>query len=381
MNQCLGDTLSKCAVIGQPPVPEPCSWGCSIEGEAHCRKLQPSGGVLKEADLDPSPGLGPLSISNATINTETGEISPQSSISFEMRGNVGVFRATKITISGNVQVKGKNALALVSTSDVTVSGTIDVQGACSGTVPGPGGGAGGARNQDGSGSGAGGQAISASSSSCFGAGGGGNGGNGGRGGNRIITDNGGKHFGEPEMLILVGGGGGGGGNKGNGVGGGGGGAVQIIANGQITIATGGGIKAGGCGGKGSGECGGGGGAGGTILLEAPVILFDGSKLAVNGGGGAGGNGDDGDAAWFSSQVAGGGGGSSDSGDGGDGGHGHDQTANGSAGGDSLKYGGGGGGGVGLMRFNTLLGNIVQMGSNVFSPPVSTGTTTGTARVK
>lgn len=392
-----GSTLRACTTIGQEPVDTQCSWGCLDDGGAHCGKLQPSGGVVTSADLDPSSQLLPAALAGGnTIDTMTGEITgvrPAGAgiamgIEFSVRGKVGVFRFNKLTIDGaNVLVKGPNALALVSITDISIGATLDLQGACMASDAGPGGGAGGAANQDGSGSGHGskGGDVPLNPGKCVGGGGGANGGDGGRGGNLLNFDNGGNRFGNDTITALAGGGGGGGGNNGGGAGGGGGGAVQLVANDRVTIT--GGIQAGGCGGKKGAECGGGAGGGGTILIEAPVIAFNNSKLAVNGGGGAGGNdGNSGEAASLSNQRANGGsGGQGGTNKGGNGGDGGDDGQLGGASGSVNDRSGAGGGGVGRMRFNTLSGGVVLMGGYMFSPSISTtGTTTtvtkGTATV-
>ncbi len=392
--ECVGEgsKLRVCKEAGKLPMDFDCDWGCSTNGIHHCAKLVPAGGFLLPTDLDP--GSGPQDVTLADgdyeLNGLTGEITPNvrgpgmnvlSGIDFQVRaGKVGVFKFAKLTLgTGTIKVIGTNAVALVSLSTMNIAAEIDLQGDCLARNAGPGGSDGGARGTNGSGSGGGGRGAGVDDG-CYGGGGGANGGNGGRGGNPLI-DNKGNKFGTDLIPTLVGGSGGGGGGASAGAdGGGGGGAIQLIAQRRVTIT--GGINAGGCGGKTAGTCGGGGGAGGTILIEAPVIDFSGSKLATNGGGGGGGNdGQAGERASLSNQKAnGGGGGKSGSAKGGNGGDGADDNAANGSSGQLQSRCGGGGGAVGRMRFNTLSGTIVTSGTVLFSPLVSTtGATTTTTR--
>jgi len=395
MNQCVGDDskLRVCSKIGDFPTDYDCDWGCTSNGTPHCAKLVPAGGYLLPTDLDADPGPQDVSFGtgNFEINTDNGEIKPGiraagpgvlSGIVFEARaGKIGVFKFAKLTLgTGVITVKGRNALALVSLSTINSAATIDLQGDCMSRNSGPGASDGATSSNKGGGNGGGGGGLG-TDSNCFGGGGAGNGGSGGHSG--IAIDNGGDRFGADTITTLVGGsGGGGGGGNNGGDGGGGGGAIQIIAQRRVTIT--GGINVGGCGGKTAGACGGGGGSAGTILIEAPVIDFQGSKLAANGGGGGGANsGTSGERASLSNQKAnggaGGGQGPSRGGDGGDGAD--DNDLDGRNGGASSRYGGGGGG-VGRMRFNTLSGTIVTSGTVLFSPLVSaTGAATPVTKGK
>ncbi len=93
---------------------------------------------------------------------------------------------------------------------------------------------------------------------------------------------GGRTYGVPEIVPLIGGSAGG--CLGGGTctaGGSGGGAIQIVAGTSITVRALGAIHAGG----GGAQQGHGGGAGGAILLEAPSVTVMGA-LAANGGGGS-----------------------------------------------------------------------------------------------
>ncbi len=397
-SECIGNnsTLRQCEVQGQPPHDYMCSWGCSTTPDPHCARLVPSGGAVTTSDLDPYPSLNDITITaapKATLNTDDGSITGVraagagivSGIDFTVRGNVAVFRFNKLTINGPLlEIRGSHAVALVSTSDITINAEINVQGDCAGRNSGPGGGSGGVPANDGKGSGSGGGG-GGSSTSCTGGGGGGHGGSGGDGGG---ADNEGDRFGMPTIAQLVGGGGGGGGGgTEGGDGGGGGGALQLVANNRVTISGlapfAGGINAGGCGGKGGGACGGGAGGGGLVLIEAPVIDIKSATLAVNGGGGGGGsNGDAGERASLSTTKASGGnggGGPGNGNQGGDGGDGGDNDIATGANGETNSRSGGGGGGVGRMRFNTLSGAIVTSGTTSFSPPLQAGPTATVTR--
>ena len=382
-SECVGgdSKLRVCSVLGALPTDYDCDWGCNSTGTAHCAKLVPAGGYLTPMDLDHDPGPQDVNLGNGdyVINAITGAITPgvrapginvSSGIDFQIRANkIGVFKFAKLTLgTGTIKVIGTNPIALVSLSTMNIGAEIDLQGDCGSRNSGPGGTDGGALGNDGYGLG-GGRRGGGPDNACYGGGGGGHGGDGGRGVSFI--DNKGPKFSTDRIPLLVGGSGGGGGGGSQGAdGGGGGGAIQLIAQRRITIT--GGINAGGCGGKTAGTCGGGGGAAGTILIEAPVIDFQGSKLAANGGGGGGGNsGEAGERASLSSAKANGGtGGQSGQNKGGDGGDGADDNILNGANGQTNSRCGGGGGGVGRMRFNTLSGTIVTSGTVLFSPLVS-----------
>jgi hypothetical protein len=402
---CAGPVLRTCITAGQLPVDTLCNWGCRQDaGAPHCARLQPSGGVLTLADLDDNPMLLARSVTSSagTIDADTGAIGANlrpagtgiiNGIDFSVRTlpngrKVGVFRMKTLTLQGSWLVRGANALAIAATADLRISGRLDVRGDCTGTAAGPGGFPGGATVSAASGDGAGGGGTAGGGNQAGGGGGGYGelGGGGGVGGTTTGGAAGGK-FGTAEIAALTGGGGGGGGGNGSngGTGGGGGGAVQLAANGTLTLEPGpagpllpGGINAGGCGGAGStGGGGGGGGAGGTLLLEARSVVIDNSVLAVNGGGGGGGStnakvGASGD--WSNSVAAGGAAGSG----GGTGGRGGAAGNRPGARGADAAHAGGGGGGVGRIRVNTLDAQGIQIkGLVVISPSFNEGNTTAT----
>lgn len=327
---CIGNVLRVCKTQGQLPTDTRCDWGCSSNGPPHCQSLKPAGGAVQPSDLLTFPGATSITISQAvTINTDTGSISSVraggtgviSGIGYTVRNNVGVFTFQSLTITGPITFTGNNGVAFVAVTDIVVKSLIDARGSCSGTTAGPGGFSGGNAQTDGQGSGKG-TAGAGTNNACSGGGGAGHGIGGAKGGKSPGTTNppGGSSYGDAVISTLVGGSGGGGGGANGGVGGGGGGALQLAANGTITIDNNGGLNAGGCGGKASGDAGGGGGAGGTILIEGLTIhLVSGSQLGANGGGGGGGAGSAGRNADFSEIAVAGGSPGQNGGDGGFGG--------------------------------------------------------------
>jgi hypothetical protein len=391
--------LRDCQTVGQLPVDTTCSWGC-LEGVSPplCGKLQPAGGVLTELDLAPDARLLEImATAGGEINTDDGSITNvramgigvKDGIDYERRDvtipgggtrMIGVFRFGKLTLMGNWTVRGQHALAIASLGEVVIAGPLDLRGDCVGGDAGPGGTAGAVDDAAEPGGGNGGAESGGDSS---GGGGGGHGADGGNGGRIAGAGAGtapGVAWGDAMIAALVGGGGGGGGGgASDGIGGGGGGAVQIAANGKVSIRIAGatsGINAGGCGGKGGADGGGGGGAGGTILIEAPSVELDGTYLVVNGGGGGGGGntsaaGNGASGGWASTPAAGGLKGGGPDGSGGTGGaagslkgqNGQDTVNTG-----GTDSGGGGGGGVGRIRILTRLPDGVTLtAGSVVSP--------------
>lgn len=149
-------------------------------------------------------------------------------------------------------------------------------------------------------------------------GGGGYGGAGGQGGSIAgLPDyaDGGIAYGDDLLTDLFGGSGGGGGrflpdtllNTRLGGGGGGGGAVELIAEGLLTVS--GTIDvSGGRGGDGANICGGGGGSGGGVILAAPVLDVTGATILAKGGKGEGYTLSDGKGGFYNQGGYGGGGG-------------------------------------------------------------------------
>ena len=396
-------TLRTCAAAGDNPVDTKCSWGCVAVPSAHCGEMIPTGSAATGSDLfDGSNALAAITLpDNTEIDPMTGGITGGTTIrnvgmgidhqiDYEMRNGVAVFRFAGLTIAGRLKFHSPAsqafypAVVLVSTQDITVDGAIDAQGGCSGGEGGPGGGVGATANHNANGSGGG--ATDPGANRALGGGGGGfgaAGGSGGNGNNSPASPAGGTPFGDQLIAVLYGGGGGGGGagTDGNAWGGGGGGAIQLVANGKLTIINTGSINAGGCGGvssqSSSTSSGAGGGAGGAILLEAHDIAIAG-QLAVNGGGGGAANsgtgGDHGSNAGLGRGSAAGS--TNDNGGAPGGNGGYALSLGGGNGSSDNGWGGGAGGGVGRMRFNTFSGSA-DVDNTMLSPALIDNPTTCT----
>jgi len=355
------DTLRTCSGAGVAYHDDPCAWGCTgPSGSAHCANLVPHAGAVTKADTMNLSALSEPTLTDVTINGDTGEIGTASNAS-------------------SVRAAGTGP-GIVSDDAITSTAVINASGPCTnlgrttgGGEAGPGGFRGGEQYMAGSGQGGGGPGTSGNPDE--GGGGGGHGGTGGLGGGN--SGSAGVAY-EATIANLIGGSGGGGAGGGGAnsqSGGGGGGAVQLISNKTIGI-TSGGINAGGCGGfSTTGPDGGaGGGAGGTIVLEAPSITIAGT-LAVNGGGGGAGStatqaqGENGK---LSRAAALGATGSSTGGDGAAGG-----TLNGGPGEVSGGKASGGGGGIGRMRLNTKRDAFLTTTNATLSPNFSDTNTTAT----
>lgn len=275
-----------------------------------------------------------------------GAFEPEASIVLQIPES-GVFNFTTVHIPTGVTVTFKKnsqntPVTILATGDVTIDGTVDVNGANGNyLIPGAGGpggfdgGQGGVAYQvgkrgEGPGGGSGGGPRTNSNSGGGGGDGGSFGSSGGEGSYNYVTNIGspGSTYGNERILPLIGGSGGGGGGGTTvyvgGAGGGGGGAILIASSGVLTIN--GIITAnGGAGAKGenNGYAGGGAGAsGGSIRLIANTISGNGS-ISAAGGSGAG---------------------------------------------SYNSYGSGAGGGAGRIRFEAL--NVLRVSST--NPPLSLG---------
>lgn len=219
----------------------------------------------------------------------------------------GVLNYTTVNIPSNVIItflrNSKNRpVALLASGNVTVAGTLSVDGksatSLGGFGPGgPGGFDGGAGGYpfdvstagsvgDGPGAGAGG--LGTTGASPGGGAGGSYAGSGINGGSSISTPAvAGPRYGSASIISLIGGSGGGGGGatltRGGGAGGGGGGAILIASSGTLNLT--GTINARG-GAGGTGGAGGGGGSGGAIRLVANIINGTGGSLQASGGNGS-----------------------------------------------------------------------------------------------
>jgi hypothetical protein len=236
-----------------------------------------------------------------------GALEPTQNVELTVPEN-GTFNYTTINIPTGVTVTFKknvsnSPIIMLATGDVTISGTISVNGSNgSTTAPGAGGpggyngGIGGtysASGQRGEGPGGGGYGIGGSHSDYSGGGAGAGYFTTGSNGGAIsgyTPGTGGSVYGNEKISPLIGGsGGGGGGGTTNGIGaagGGGGGAILIASSGSITLS--GSITAnggnGGC--LNTASCAGG-GSGGSIRLIANYITGNGSIYAKYGNGGTG----------------------------------------------------------------------------------------------
>jgi hypothetical protein len=254
-------------------------------------------GAARAQPLDPagfaSLGVFPTAAGTYTVNTSgTPTLTGPGGITLTgvLAGNVAVFTFDSVTIGTGqgVVAGGTRPVALLSKTDVSISGSgvVNASGVFAagdfGGAGGPGGGAGATGGGNGfPGGGPGGGLRS---------GGGGFGGSGGDG----YLGIGGGPYGDL-ISSLVGGSGGGGarsvtGIAGSGGGGGGGGGVEIGALGTIAIGGSGVLADGGRGGNHGGgglPVGGGGGSGGGIFLHAPTVSLAGQVSARGGQGGVG----------------------------------------------------------------------------------------------
>lgn len=276
-----------------------------------------------------------------------------------------VVPATAITIpqGSTVTVIGNRPLVLLSTSTITIDGTLDASSTPARTGPSADNGPCGNANGPGNG---------------FQGGGGGGGSYGTAGGNGANSPSsfGGGAAAAPNLAGFTAGCRG---NKGgNGIGDGGngghsGGAVLLLAAQTVTVSQNGTVNASGAGGNAGrpgGGGGGGGGTGGTIVFDAMTVNVSG-KCFANGGAGAGGanNGParDGGQSTAPDKAAIGGDGARTGGDGGNGATSKDGSLPGSPGQNGgfpsggAGGGGGGGGGVGLIKVFATTKNLDEDG--------------------
>jgi hypothetical protein len=381
------DQLVPCAGLS-------CPLGCNTAAN-RCNRLKPTGHSPSGYFDDVTANLNSTT-ANITVDTDSGEVRAGTTVlrSGGQAGTVinGIYWGSAPTTVGyplvsvfsvksldlpsgrTLTVTGSRAVVFYATGNITIAGTM-IAGA-SDRNPGPGGFAGGLQDgADGAscfgGQGEGGnQAGSGSNQLEAGGGGGGRKASGGDGGDASYGPTsasggaGGNAVGSSPWPLFGGCGGGAGGGPDTaspqghgGYGGGGGGAIQLAANGTITIS--GIITVRGAGGQGGrhGAGGGGGGAGGAVLLEAHSVGISGVVAANGGGGGAGAanlssNGQDGQDGLSSAANAAGGSGVSTGGSGGKGGAlSPEQGANAPT--DANAGGGGGAAGVTYINTNTL----------------------------
>jgi len=398
-SKCDGQNIVTCvnSEAGPAQVVKKCPLGCV---GTQCRTLVPSNNVPTKLLTGSTIKWSPQG-AMVVINTDSGTISDGTKATHEFVKQPSPapqimalsFQSISIPAGTTVAIIGGNALALVATEAIQISGIINARG--NKNKPGAGGGMGGTYFNSAAGPGAGGKGCELKTGfmglyTLGGGAGGSHANKGGKGGGGQLSTyncNGGlptNPYSTSKLVPLTGGSGGGRGGTPKpsdvGDGGGGGGAVMIVSNTSITIGSGAGISGGINVGGGGGEAtkstyrgGGGGGAGGGVLLEAPVVTINkNGAVAANGGGGAGGSGTKfgatfgADGALNDTKPSGG----KPSAGGGTGGKGAaSASSQGGTGGQAIA-GGGGGGGLGVVRINTFNGSATVDG--VVSASMSKG---------
>jgi hypothetical protein len=365
--RCEANHLVRCNGDGSGEISENCSLDC--DGSVpRCRDVNPSNGLAPFLDMtadEPDLNLGIV----ATIDTDNGSVIVDGAtvvvkstmVTQSSAPTIRVFIVHGLTAAA-LTIKGTNAVAIVSNSDINIGGILAASALLE--VPGPG------RFNDGTCKGA--DAVNVFGAHA-GAGGGGFGSTGGSGGS-AVSDNGsalagagGNPSGNPMLVPLRGGCDSG--NLGMFKFGAGGGAVQLVSRTKVAVS---GVVAA------NGSALVGGGSGGGILLEAPAVEVSGAVVA-NGGGGSGGCifpivGEDG--RLDATPAAGGAPCNASGANGGNGGAGNTGAGNGvnanTVGtGAPAAFGGFGGGSVGRIRVNTSSGGLRVTG--LVSPNPSTGT--------
>ena len=400
-------TLRTCRTDGTAYDAAVCQLGCSMATPAHCEGVYPTAPVTN-GDLTTA-GLTAITFATTTLHGDSGaidgvraangdpaQLEVNNGIGYHKAGGLGIFVFAAATIPAGVTVHlaGPNPIALVSEQDLAIAGILDAQGPCTAGIAVAGGSPGAmpvsggldTNGAAGAGQGAGGAGQAQGMSNCGGGGGGGAGhgdvgGKGGNGGCFTVAPGGvaGAAYDTAALTTMRGGSGGGSGGAGSnaGAGGSGGGAIQVVANGTITIGGGasvGGVNVSGCGGGAAASSGGngGGGSGGAVLLEAPTIhIAANGVVAANGGGGGGGSssgvaGTNG--ALDGVRAAGGGSGTSAGGRGGAAG-----SPTGESGVDATSNGqgtGGGGGSVGRIRINSVGASASVDSGGTLSPALA-----------
>ncbi len=244
-----------------------CGLGCS-SGNV-CNSFEPSNGLasaLASAHLETDVVFPTGTVIDSDVGSATagGVAIPVMSFELPQAGvaAIRVFVARSFTIDG-VTIRGQNPVALVAAGDVMLRGPLTARATA--VTAGPG--------------------AQETPAACAGsgAGGAGNATSGGHGGGPFP---GGGGASIPNFEPLVGGCRGGTVPLSGGVavGGAGGGAIQIVANGVVSMTNTGLIDVGG----GGGDDRAGGGSGGTVIIEAPRVMISGSASGVSGNGGGGG---------------------------------------------------------------------------------------------
>ena len=284
---CDADQLTVCGEDGFSTATLTCGLGCSTEDRC--------------LTFDPSNGLGPALVSAAaepdlvlpaavTIDTDLGTIVDSSNMPVAVRtlvveqeggSKVRAFLARSIVLNDAI-VRGSASLAIVAPGTIAVRGRLDAsaterQGG-PGTQESPAACVGAESKEF----------MAGGVPAAVGAGGGGNATGGGKGGGwgGPSSNDGGAPT--PGFVPLVGG------CRGGVLlnqdrttrsrGGGGGGAIQFVSLDTVAFSIAGFVDVG----AGGGEASAGGGSGGTIVIEAPRVRFDGAATGIAANGGAGG---------------------------------------------------------------------------------------------
>ncbi len=333
---CDGNDFYVCAA-GKFTTPTNCNLGCSEEGTPHCKRIVPSNNLLQFMDMTHQSqhfkfGNEVVIDTDAELVTEGGVPVPVPMLFIPSNENDGVELAVlfaKSFSAEEVMVVGRSAFAIVATGPIELRNTFKIGNAgyyhkgCADQCP-----AGGV--------------------------GGGGQGNDGMGGDGAVGFDGGGAHATRTIEPLVGG-----------CSELSGGALQLASSTSVTIT--GEIHAMGKGGTQSAACVAGGGAGGSVLIEAPVVeISDGGGISANGGSGAceSKSGNDGE---FSDQPKVG----ASCGANGVGGDG----AAGLVGAGDGRQGAAGGGGAGIIVINSSAGIFEPGEGTVISPVHKEGTVT------
>jgi hypothetical protein len=325
---CSQSTLTTCGTDGLVASMQACDYGCPPVATNRCADIAPANGL--SSVLDSINASTPTLTINAggthTLDTDAqtldGVALPTATVKTQGAGNPELlalaYRSISIPLGQTVNVTGSRALALVSSGDITIGGSIVLS-----AIGIDGNGRGGFTDGPGAvGAGGGGHCVLASNLGIGSGGGGGSngyvggaGGQGAKGNATTCAVGGGSPAARTDTSTiepLIGGQTGGQGGSGNstacsgfnpgvgGVGGGGGGALQLVTRGVLHLSGARLLAVGGGGAVGftrttSGVTyetgGGGGGSGGSMLFEAKTIDLGTATLAnisaTGGGGGAG----------------------------------------------------------------------------------------------
>lgn len=372
---CQGDAVVVCDADGVATAMTSCPMGCNDAAtpDPACYVLEPTNLPADTCDTGGGDDVT-LPATTPSVAFDTDNAAACDAVISQAGPEICVVRANTFTIESGVtvEVSGSRALAIVTSTAMTIDGVIDASAALS--EPGPGA----VDVGDGT----------SGNASIHGGGGAGHGVAGAAGGigpvANPVAGSAGSAYNTAEISPLQGGSSGG-----RGRGGGGGGAVQLVSCGTLTLN--GTVHVGGGGGRGGQgvvvedpfQGGGGGGSGGAVLIEAAVVDGSNAVLAANGGGGGAGglagddvqegpDGADGADATAGDQIAPGATPVFWEGGGGSGGAGATAATTGQ---NPSAFGagaGGGGGAVGRIRINVRPGTTPDLTTPTTSPAASAG---------